>query len=299
VSISGWVRSDSGKKMSKSIGNVVTPIDLLKNYGSDAVRHWASSARPGVDAVMDEAQLKVGRRLAIKVLNASRFCLSVLSDGPVPGPEEIETPIDLALVARLAAVVAEAGNAFAELDYARALERTESFFWSFCDDYVELVKNRAYSSDPADMPASARATLALALSVQLRLLAPILPYVTEEVWSWWHEASVHRAPWPTVDELPGAALLGTGGEPGTTGDSSVLQIAAEVLGAIRKSKTTAKRGMKAEVSTLTVTASADALALFAQADQDLRNAGNVREIVTRDGEWSVDVELAPEDDASS
>jgi valyl-tRNA synthetase len=284
VSISGWVRADSGKKMSKSVGDVVTPIDTLKNYGSDAVRHWASSARPGVDAVMDEAQLKVGRRLSIKVLNASRFCLSVLADGPVPGPETIETPIDQALVAGLSAVVTEAGNAFAELDYARALERTESFFWSFCDDYVELVKNRAYSHDPADMPTSARAALALALSVQLRLFAPILPFVTEEVWSWWHDGSVHLAPWPTVDELPR-----------TSGDSNVLQVASEVLGAVRKSKTTAKRGMKAEVSRLTVTAPAEALQSLSQADQDLRNAGNIIEIVTREGEWAVEVELSPED----
>jgi valyl-tRNA synthetase len=288
VSISGWVRAESGRKMSKSVGEVVTPVGILKKYGSDAVRHWASSARPGVDAVMDEAQLKVGRRLSIKVLNASRFCLSVLAEGPVPEPEKIEEPIDLALVARLAEIVVEAGAAFAELDYARALERTEAFFWSFCDDYVELVKNRAYSTDPADMPASARATLALALSVQLRLLAPILPFVTEEVWSWWHDGSIHRAPWPTAGELPEAS-----------GDSGVLQVASEALGAIRKAKTTAKRGMKTEVSRLIVTAPTDVLERLAQAEQDLRNAGNVSEIVTLVGEWDVKAELAPEEPADS
>lgn len=288
VSISGWVRADSGKKMSKSVGDVVTPIDYLNNYGSDAVRHWASSARPGVDAVLDEAQLKVGRRLAIKLLNASRFCLSVLSEGPVPDPTEIEAPIDSAMVAQLASVVAEAGNAFAELDYARALERTESFFWSFCDDYVELVKNRAYSEDPADMATSARAALALALSVQLRLLAPILPFVTEEVWSWWHDGSVHVAPWPNVGELPEVS-----------GDSRVLEVAAEVLGVIRKTKTTAKRGMKAKVSRLELTAPADVLGLFEEALGDLTNAGNVTEIVTNEGEWAVVVELASEDDTHS
>jgi valyl-tRNA synthetase len=136
------------------------------------------------------------------------------------------------------------------------------------------------------MPTSAKAALALALSVQLRLFAPILPFVTEEVWSWWHDGSVHVAPWPTVDELPR-----------TPGDSNVLQVASEVLGAVRKSKTTAKRGMKAEVSRLTVTAPAEALLSLSRADQDLRNAGNIKEIVTREGEWSVEVELSPEDPA--
>ena len=132
---------ESGRKMSKSTGEVVTPVDNLKKYGSDAVRHWAASARPGVDAVLDEAQLKVGRRLAIKVLNASRFCLSVLSEGPVPDYSEIRAPIDLALVARLASVTDRSRHRVqrARLE-ARSLERTESFFWSFCDDYVELVK---------------------------------------------------------------------------------------------------------------------------------------------------------------
>jgi valyl-tRNA synthetase len=274
--------------MSKSTGEVVTPIETLDTYGSDAVRHWAASARPGVDAVLDEAQLKVGRRLAIKVLNASRFCLSVLSDGPVPDKSEIKAPIDLALVARLASVTDEAGKAFAELDYARALERTESFFWSFCDDYVELVKNRAYSKDPSEMATSARATLALALSVLLRLLAPVLAFVTEEVWSWWHDGSIHRAPWPTRAELPE-----------TSGDSSVLQVASEVLGVVRKTKTTAKRGMKAKVARLEVTAAADALEALGKATFDLTNAGNISEIVSREGEWAVNVELAPEDDPVS
>ena len=284
VSISGWVLAPDGKKMSKSIGTVVTPMDFLEKYGSDAVRHWAASARPGIDATMDEAQLKVGRRLAIKVLNASRFCLSVLGDRAVPDKDEITAPIDLALVARLHELIREAGDAFEQLDYARALERTESFFWSFCDDYVELVKNRAYADESVETSTSARATLALALSIQLRLLAPILAFVTEEVWSWWHEGSVHRAPWPASDELPDFS-----------GDGAVLDAATEVLAAIRKAKTTAKRGMRARVSRLSVTAPPDVLAHLGAGGKDLENAGNVDEMFTRSGEWDVEVELADEE----
>jgi valyl-tRNA synthetase len=284
VSISGWVLAPEGKKMSKSIGNVVTPMDLLERFGSDAVRHWAASARPGIDATMDEAQLKVGRRLAIKVLNASRFSLSVLADRPVPEVDEITAPIDLALVYRLRELIREATDAFEQLDYARALERTETFFWSFCDDYVELVKNRAYASESVEESTSARATLALALSVQLRLLAPFLCFVTEEVWSWWHDGSVHRAPWPSSDELPDAP-----------GDSQVLDATTEVLAAIRKSKTAAKRGMRAGVRRLEVTAPPELLAVVEKGVKDLRNAGNVDEIVTHSGEWKIEVELADEE----
>ena len=284
VSISGWVLAPEGKKMSKSVGNVVTPMDLLERFGSDAVRHWAASARPGIDATMDEAQLKVGRRLAIKILNASRFCLSVLSDRDVPDKAEITAPVDLALVARLDELIREAGEAFEQLDYARALERTETFFWSFCDDFVELVKNRAYGDESVESSTSARATLALALSVQLRLLAPILAFVTEEVWSWWHDGSVHRAPWPDPGELPD-----------TPGDAAVLDAAVEVLAQIRKSKTEAKRGMRTRVKRLIVTAPPQRLVKLGAGGQDLRNAGNVEEMITREGEWGVEVELEDEE----
>jgi valyl-tRNA synthetase len=285
VAISGWVLDPDRKKMSKSKGNVVTPMGLLEQHGTDAVRYWAACGRPGVDTAFDEAQMKVGRRLAIKVLNASKFALGRLGEGPVPGADRVQVAIDRAMVSGLAAVVAEASAAFASYDYARALERTEAFFWSFCDDYLELVKARAYE-DAGDGPVSARAALATALSVLLRLLAPFLPFVTEEVWSWWHEGSIHTSPWPTLDEL------GTGLSPG---DTAVLDMAAEVLGAVRRAKTAAKRSMRAEVARLTVTDSAERLALLAAAENDLRQAGGIRAVETVVGEPAVDVVLADDE----
>jgi len=275
AAISGWVLDPDRKKMSKSKGEVVTPLPLLEKHGADAVRYWAAGGRPGTDTAFDEGQMKVGRRLAIKVLNASRFALGRMAaeDGTVvvPGPGSVTAPLDGAMLARLAEVVEEATAAFEAYDYARALERTESFFWSFCDDYLELVKARAYGDPARPGPASAQAALALALSAVLRLLAPILPFVTEEVWSWWQAGSVHTSPWPERSEF-GPSLPD---EPGP-----VLEVVADVLGQVRRAKTTAKRSMRWPVATLTVSDTSERIAALRSAEDDLRDAGGVVELVT-------------------
>jgi valyl-tRNA synthetase len=293
AAVSGWVLDPNRKKMSKSKGNVVTPLPLLEKHGADAVRYWAANGRPGTDTAVDEGQMKVGRRLAIKVLNASRFALGRLADDTgsieVPGPEAITVPLDRAMAARLAGVVSEATAAFEGYDYARAIERTEAFFWSFCDDYLELVKTRAYGDPAQPGPASARAALALALSAQLRLFAPFLPFVTEEVWSWWRTGSVHRAEWPSHGELEESA---------SGADELVLGTVSDVLGAVRRAKTTAKRSMRAGVTLLTVTDTADRLDALALATDDLRDAGGVAELITVVGtEAAVAVVLESESSA--
>ncbi|HXP32593.1 MAG TPA: valine--tRNA ligase [Acidimicrobiales bacterium] len=285
AAISGWVLDPERKKMSKSRGIVVTPMPLLESHGADGVRYWAASGRPGVDTAVDEGQMKVGRRLAIKVLNASRFALTRLGSEAAAGTGAVVAPLDLALLNRLTDVITEATSALDSYDYARALHRTEAFFWSFCDDYLELVKGRAYEDSVAPGPASARAALAVALSVQLRLLAPFLPFVTEEVWSWWHEGSIHRSPWPHADELSPAAQQG---------DVAVLDMVASVLGEIRRAKTTAKVSMRAAVNRLTVVDDPERLALLAEAEGDLREAGGVVELVTRPGPPEIVVELTPD-----
>jgi valyl-tRNA synthetase len=285
TTINGWILDPDRKKMSKSKGNVVTPMALLEQYGSDAVRYWACNGRPGTDTALDEGVMKIGRRLAIKILNASKFALGRLGDGPVPGLDAVHDALDVALLAELASLVDGATAAHEGFDYARALELTEGFFWSFCDDYVELVKTRAYGEGSTGGADSARATLAIALSALLRLFAPFLPFVTEEVWSWWQEGSVHRALWPTVAEVGPHA----GAEP------AVLDVAAEVLGVIRREKTSHKRSMRARVATLTVTAPPAVLLDVEAARNDIVDAGGVDDFVTQEDETlQVDVVLADE-----
>ena len=262
AAISGFILDPDRKKMSKSKGNVVTPEDTLKEHSSDAVRYWAASGRLGTDAAYDIGQMKVGRRLAIKLLNATKFALGF---GDVTGDLSavVTEPLDLAMLAGLREVVARATAGFEAWDFTRSLEVTESFFWTFCDDYLELVKDRAYGGQGEAAAASARAALRLGLDVLLRLLAPILPYATEEVWSWWHEGSIHRSSWPTVDELP------------VGGDPSVLASVGAALAAVRKAKSEAKVSMRAEVTSITFTGPAAALDEIRSAAGDLRAAGHI------------------------
>ena len=152
------------------------------------------------------------------------------------------------------------------------------------------MKNRAYGAGGEEGQASARTALGLALQAQLKLFAPFLPFVTEEVWSWWKEGSIHRSSWPSGYELRAAA-----GPAGGVGPE-VLAVASEVLGAVRKAKSEARRSMRTEVTSTVVTDTPERLALLAHAVDDVRSAGRVADLTTVEGATpSVTVELAPED----
>ena len=278
AALSGWILDPDRKKMSKSKGNVVTPIELFEQYGSDAVRYWAASARPGVDTAFSEDQMKVGRKLATKLLNVSKFVLGFMTDHA--NATTVTEAVDHSMLLRLGSVIDEASSAFEAFDYARALERTEQFFWWFCDDYVELVKVRAYrgANDPGAQ--SAVAALSLALSALQRLFAPMLPFVTEEIWSWWQNGSIHNAPWPTSNAL------------GATG-VDILGPVCEVLAVIRRAKTEAKTSQRTPVAVATVTADSTFITAVQTGQADLIDAGTVENLrfVEGDGPTTV-VELA-------
>ena len=266
AALSGWILDPDRKKMSKSKGNVVTPSDLFDQYGSDAVRYWAASARPGVDTAFSEEQMKVGRKLATKLLNLSKFVLGAGEADASAVPSDL---VDQAMLSRLADVVEEATTALEQFDYARALERTEAFFWWFCDDYVELVKTRAYGETQDS--SSARVSLRRVLSILQRLLAPMLPFATEEVWSWWQSGSIHRTNWPTSNET----LAGCTANKDGLAELDAIYI---VLAAVRRAKTEAKVSQRAEVAKLNVTSDAKTLNVIRTNIDDLRNAGALQEI---------------------
>ncbi|GAA2754439.1 valine--tRNA ligase [Amnibacterium kyonggiense] len=266
AAISGFIVDPDRKKMSKSKGNVVTPADILQQHGSDAVRYWAASSRLGTDAALDvlnPTQMRKGRRLAIKVLNAAKFILGFEGEAD---RSLVTRPLDLSMLAALDHVIEQATAAFEASDHARALEIVEPFFWTFCDDHLELVKERAYGDDAAGA-ASAAAALKLALEALLKLLAPVIPFATEEAWRWSHSASVHAERWPEP--------LGLGG------DRALLGWAGDTLIGIRRAKTDAKASQKSPVASLTISGPAAVLQGIELVIDDLKAAGRIAAVELR------------------
>ncbi|MFZ9796856.1 MAG: valine--tRNA ligase [Candidatus Nanopelagicales bacterium] len=281
TSISGWILDPDRKKMSKSKGNVVTPIDLLKEYGSDAVRYWAAMGRPGTDTAFDTGQMKIGKRLAVKILNASKFALSL---NATLNKEDVKLEADHALLNKLAQVVDSATKAFEKYDYTKALEVTETFFWSFTDDYVELVKERTYGKQGEEAANSAKAALGITIHTLLKLFAPFVPFVSEEVWSWWQKGSIHNQIWPKPEEISVNKSIGI----------ENLELVTKVLAEIRKAKTEKQLSMKAEVLELEIKTKNEEIEIIKKSEKDLIAAGNIKNLKynNQENELKLNIKLA-------
>jgi len=282
AAISGFVLDPDRKKMSKSKGNVVTPLSLLQEHGSDGVRYWAARGGPGVDTAFDPGQMKIGRKLAMKVLNVSKFVLQgEQHDGAVT------EPLDRGMLQNLAGLVDDATAELEAYEYAKALAKIESFFWDFCDNYVEAAKSRRYGDFGAEPAASASTAMRLALSVLLRLLAPYLSFACEEVWSWSNAGSIHRAKWPGRDEI--ARVSGS--------DDSAKQAVAhvtEALNAIRKGKVDHKISIGTPVQQVVYQSSDEAIACLRLVERDLKAASRAEVLILKTGaEPAVEITLRP------
>lgn len=302
IVISGWVVNPDHSKMSKSKGNTVTPDDLLQKYSADALRYWAARAKLGHDTIFDESVFKIGQKLVTKIFNAAKFVLLQLDDSQLPEADQgyvygnvadIQEPIDCAWVHELAKLAEENHKDFARFDYASVLSRTESAFWHFCDNYIELVKARAYQQKTTSAGRSAISSLLWSLQTFMRMFAPFMPYVCEEVWSWYFadkaESSVHIARWPGLTEINGV--------PEATYE--LVTVATKMIDAIRSAKTAAQKNMKWPVANLVVNAKADLAKLAEQVANDISAAGHVSVeqmvIESTGSDLDVKVELAAQE----
>ena len=302
--ISGFIVDPDRKKMSKSRGVVVTPIPLVNKHGADAVRYWASNGRPGMDMAFDETVFTIGGKLVTKLYNAGKFVL--MQDA---NHGEITTELDRAFVNDLRDTVQRATNAFENFEFAHALQITETFFWdAFADNYIELVKRRARSETDEQGRTSAVATLRLGLNTLLRLFAPFVPTITDEVWSWAFaqetgHPSIHLAPWPdrpTAKQEPDAAAAPVHGKTHRVDagqvnfhfgvstvqlthvpspiNSNSFQTACRAIAAVRKAKHEAQIGLGKPLATLTITATTDQLDLLKPVAPDVADAGGAPQI---------------------
>ncbi|CAM3356432.1 valyl-tRNA synthetase [Streptomyces sp. HPH0547] len=184
VALTGLVRDEHGKKMSKSFGNVVDPLDWMDAYGSDALRFTlASGANPGTDVPIGEDWVKASRNFANKIWNATRFALmnGATVEGPLPDAAEMSAT-DRWILSRLNEVVAEVDGYYDDYQFAKLSDALRHFAWDEVFDwYVELSKTTfAAGGRPAEVT---RRVLGEVLDVTLRLLHPVVPFVTEELWT--------------------------------------------------------------------------------------------------------------------
>lgn len=268
VMISGWILDPDRKKMSKSKGNVVTPEDLLDEFSSDAIRYWASRARLGVDTAFDASVFTIGRKLITKLFNAAKFVAMQTEDMGEWSHKDITEPLDMSWRVSLDQTIERSSHCLETFDYAAALDSIETRFWEFCDHYLELVKGRAYREIDVAKKRSALAGLSDTISVFLKLFAPYIPYITEEIWSWTHSAddgSIHQSSWPKKSGFIHQS-------------DDAFKIAIEIMSQIRSEKTAGKKSLNFPVQKVTLHCTNNQKQVIQSIQDDLMRAGTIERL---------------------
>ncbi len=276
--INGWVLDEHGKKMSKSKGNVVDPMNVIEKYGADALRYWAASKKFGEDVNYSEKELSNGKKTVVKLWNAARFALMHL-EGYSPSEDVKLSHLDKWLLAELNQVIKDATLFFEQYDFSKSKAEVERFFWNdFCDNYLEIIKDRLYNSDnyAKEEVESARYTLYNAILATLKLFAPFLVHISEEIYqSFFKEfekhKSIHLAKWPNPKkEWENKDALNSG------------RALLSVISAVRRYKALNNLSMKAELSSITITLPKTMdLSMF---EREIKNTLHVKVIDIEEGE---------------
>ena len=275
VIISGWVLDPDRKKMSKSKGNVVVPNDLIEQYGADAVRYWSANARLGADTANDEQVFKVGKKLVVKIFNASKFVLNNFHKIDVLDKSNIKNPLDKSLVSIFNNYLEKITESLNKYQFAEALNLTEDFFWNyFTDNYIELVKNRRLNGSSVDS-LSASTTLILILENVLKLFAPFVPMITDEIWLTMYpdKKSIHLQKWPQKIDVDLNNI-----------SSHEFEVAKESIASIRKEKTSNEIGLGKEVEKITITVNKEKIEALNQVLGDVQDAARANNLVINSSE---------------
>lgn len=277
IAISGFVTDPHGKKMSKSKGNVVDPRTVLEQFSADAIRYWAAGAKLGDDIPYQEKDLVTAKKTATKLWNASRFAIMNL-EGYSGFEGDLEL-MDRWLLSKYSGLVLSATQAFERFDHSKAKFEIDQFFWNdLCDNYLEIAKGRLYEPEDPAHKASAQFALLQALEGTLKLFAPFLPFITEEIYSHLPSEgkakSIHVSPWPLARaEWHDEAAQAVGDD--------IVRVVAEV----RKWKSASQLSMRAQVPRLAVTSPHD----LGPARADLLRVTNAEELVLEKGDFSVEI----------
>jgi len=269
VIISGWVLDPDRKKMSKSKGNVVVPNDLIEQYGADAVRYWAANARLGTDTANDEQVFKVGKKLVVKIFNASKFVLNNYHEIDEIEIKNIKNNLDKSIIYIFNDYLNKITDSLDKFQFAEALNSIEDFFWNyFTDNYIELVKNRRMLGNASDS-LSASTTLILILENLLKLFAPFVPMITEEIWTTMHpeSKSIHIQDWPKSLNIEFGNI-----------SSKEFEAAKEAISSVRKGKTSLGIGLGKEIEKIKIITNAEKQSTIKEILSDLKDASRASKI---------------------